>query len=166
MGGASGGTAGVGIGQIATDERLRPSWYWHEWLPWINPREPFMPMGYQTGWWPGGGGLDASGNECIEATWYEQPEFNTGCISRFAITGVTRDVYASALPGAVVKLFKTADGSYVGTKDTKIDEGVSDPVTGAFYLTTPYYPDTHYVVMQKSGTPDVQGVTVNTLIGS
>jgi hypothetical protein len=81
--------------------------------------------------------------------------------------GVTRDAYGSILVSCNVKLLKTADGAYgLGGKDKILDETTSDAVTGAFQLMSNWYPDTHYIVSYKAGTPDVQGTTVNTLIGA
>lgn len=167
--GTTSGTAGVGIQQYADDNRLMQNNYnWIETARWIPLKEPFDigdGRGFANGFWPGSGGLDASGGEWIEPIWWDFPDLFTGATSRFVFTGVTRDSGGSALGSVTVKLFKTADGSYVGTKDILIDEIVSD-TSGNFSVTTPYYPDTHYLVTYKAGTPDVQGTTVNSLIGA
>lgn len=82
-----------------------------------------------------------------------------GAASRFGFVGVTRDQWGSPLKGCTVKLFRTSN-------DVKLDETVSDINTGAFLLNTAFYPDAHYIVTVKAGSPSVQGITVNTLIGS
>ena len=40
---------------------------------------------------------------------------------------------------------------------------VSDPL-GNFLVTTPYYPDQHYLVFYLTGSPDIFATTQNTLI--
>lgn len=166
--GTTSGTAGVGIQQVADDKRLwpdgllSPDTYRH-----ISIIEPFTCLGFQTDWWPARGSADASGAEWLRANFqWGRPEFNSGAVAKMAFLGVTRDVYGSILGGCLVKLFKTADGSYAGTKDRLLDEITSDPTTGAYALYTTYYPDTHYMVTYKTGAPDVFGTTVNTLIGA
>lgn len=81
-----------------------------------------------------------------------------GASSRFGFTGVTRDQYGSAVGSCAVKLYRTSD-------DMLLDSQVSDP-SGNFLLSTAYYPDTHYIVAHKTGSPDIDGVTPNTLIGA
>lgn len=164
--GTTSGTAGVGIQQYADDKRLMQNVFnWIETAVWIPLKEPWNiggGRGFACEFWPGGGGLDASGDEWNRAIQWDFPDLFTGATARFAFTGVTRDAYGSALGGVTVKLFKT---SGTGLKDTLIDEIVSNS-DGTFQVTTAYYPDTHYLVTYKAGTPDVQGTTVNTLIGA
>lgn len=168
--GTTSGTAGVGIPQYADDKRLMmDSYNWIETARWVPLKEAFnagIGRGFTNGFWPGGSRLDASGDEWSQAIGlYQFPDLFAGAQSRFAFTGVTRDAYGTALGGVLVKLFKTSDGSYPGTKDILMDEVVSD-VSGNFQVTTAYYPDPHYLVTYKTGSPDVQGTTVNTLIGA
>jgi hypothetical protein len=99
--------------------------------------------------------------DCVlldESLYYEWPEITSGANGRYGFAGVTRDLYGSPLGGCVVKLFLTAD-------DSKVDQVISDSL-GNFLITTPFYPNTHYMVTYKAGIPDVTGATVNTLIGS
>lgn len=132
---------------------------------WILPTESFHHDGYKSPWWPGSTGFDSSGNEWLTTVWYLQPEKNSGAVSKMAFTGVTRDVNGSVLGSCVVKLYKTSDSPNAG-KDTLLYEVTSDATTGAFIVYTPFYPDTHYMVSYKAGSPDVEGTTVNTLIGA
>ena len=118
---------------------------------------------YVSAYWPGTGFIgdrpaDVSVIDAI-SRWWEYPEITKGKASRFVIVGVVRDQYNSLIGGAVVKLFRTAD-------DSLQDSTLSHPVRGEYYLTTPFYPDTHYIVAYKTGAPDTAGATVNTLIGS
>jgi hypothetical protein len=82
--------------------------------------------------------------------------FASGSIGRFGFLGVTRDVNGTAVGGVTVKLYHTAD-------DTVVCSTVSDPL-GNFGVTTQFYPDAHYMVAYKSGAPDIEGTTANTLI--
>lgn len=88
-------------------------------------------------------------------SWYYQ---QGGASSAFGLRGVTRDIYGSPVGGCTVDLFLTAT-------NVLLDTLVSDP-NGNFVLRTAYYPDFHKIVAHKSGAPDVDGVTVNTLIGT
>jgi hypothetical protein len=85
------------------------------------------------------------------------PWSTRGARSNFGFIGTVRDANNSPVAGATVILFRTSD-------DAKIDK-VTSGADGAYLLTTWYYPDAHYIVAFYDGTPDVQGVTVNTLIG-
>ena len=119
-------------------------------------------VSFQNCFWPGNGGLiGASGAEFgVEdsAVWWFAPSFTSGTTSRYGIAGVTRDQYGSPLGGCTVKMFKTST-------DELVDTQVSDP-SGNYTVSSPYYPDAHYLVIYKAGTPDVFGTTPNTLIGS
>lgn len=166
IGNASGGTAGVGEFR-QDDTRLWPEWADDDAVRWVTVDAPWSLDGFRSPWWPRGGGLDSSGNEMLESISYDRPELNSGAVSKVVFAGVSRDEYGAALPSCVVKLFKTADGAYgLGGKDRFLDEVTSDALTGVFSVMSNWYPDTHYLVFYKAGTPDRQGTTVNTLIGA
>ena len=93
-----------------------------------------------------------------ETGWWELPDITGGATYRFGVSGVTRDVYGSPLGGVTVKLYRSSTDEMVGSV-------VSDP-SGNYFVTSPYYPDTHYLVMYKTGTPDVFGTSANTLVGA
>ena len=162
--------SGVGLGQwqAADDKRLMGVDYQPlSTTVWVSVEDVWAPQsgGFENEYWPGGGGMDASGGEWIQAQWHTRPEFSSGAVSRYALIGVTRDAYGSPLGGATVKLFKTVGGGNPDLKDVKVDEGISD-ASGNYTVYTPFYPYTHYIVTYKSGVPDVHGTTVNTLIGA
>jgi hypothetical protein len=116
---------------------------------------------YRSAFWPRRGGFvgDVSADiGVMDSGWTELPEITGGSRSRFGVIGVTRDRYNSPLGGVTLKLYRTQT-------DEMVDTIVSDPF-GNYLLTTPYYPDAHYIVAYKAGSPDVQGTTVNTLIGA
>src|ERR1035437_500177 len=74
------------------------------------------------------------------------------------ITGVTRDNVGGVLVSVPVKAHYSDDGTPDGAGVT------SDAVTGAYSLLAG--PQPHFLVAYKVGSPDVAGVTVNTLAGS
>jgi hypothetical protein len=118
---------------------------------------------YSSLWWPGSGfigdrGIDVAVMDSA-IKWWDYPEITKGANSRYGIAGVTRDAYGSAIVSCLVKLFKTSN-------DSLVSQIVSDANNGSYLLSTPYYPDTHYIVAFKSGSPDVAGTTLNTLVGS
>jgi hypothetical protein len=153
--GTTSGTAGVGVQQRADDRRLWPMDFDAQLRDPRFTRFPDAIEGYQTGWWPGGGGLDASGGEWLGAVRWETSEVTRGHSGRLGFTGVIRDVYGTAVAGAVVKLFRTADDSlqYSGPSGTD----------GSYTATTPFN-DAHYLVAYKDDVIDTAGATVNTLI--
>lgn len=167
MGGPS-GQSGVSVGCMPNDIRNMPTWQ--------IDMDPFMVvriraswdlfMGFTTPWWPGGVGMDSSGGEMLSALWANAPELiepkGGGTNSRFGIFGIVRDAYGTPVGGAIVKLFRTTGDLY---KDEKVDEGISDPL-GNYFVSTPFYPDAHYIVVYKQGSPDIFGSSPNTLIGS
>ena len=159
------GTSGVDGSLRADDIRLWPEWADTSALNWVDPDDQFALNGFHTPWWPRTT-VTTSGQEWLEPSWTDWPEITRGHTSRMTFSGVTRDAYGSPLGGCTVKLFKTAAGTFPGQADTLVDTTISDPTTGAFLLYSIYYPDTHYIVSYKAGTPDVEGTTVNTLIGA
>jgi hypothetical protein len=89
-------------------------------------------------------------------TWGNRLNPMRGTTTRWGISGITRDVYGSPIPSCNVFLFTTS------TKEL-VDSDISNP-DGSYQLHTPYYGTTHFIVSQKTGTPDIQGVTVNTIL--
>ena len=122
-------------------------WDWHYVSPWWG-RSGMMFAGDM--------GLDVG---ILSSRLLEMVEPIAGASSRYGVSGITRDIYGSPLGGVTVKIFKTSNDSLVSTI-------VSDANTGAYIVTTPYYPDTHYIVTYKAGSPDVFGTSPNTLIGA
>lgn len=123
---------------------------------WATPSASF-----ETAWWPKGGGFIGDlGSDVglFEASWWGEYDQAAGAASRFGFIGVTRDANGSPVASCTVKLFRTSD-------DALLDTTVSDPL-GNFLLNTAYYPDAHYMVAHKSGSPDVDGISQNNLIGT
>jgi len=94
--------------------------------------------------------------------------------SRFFIAGVTRNSSGAPLGGCVVEVFSNENPPRL------VGATVSDPVTGAYSVdvpgptaeavasdgATPGVPLLFQAVAYLPGSPDVAGVTVNTLIGT
>jgi hypothetical protein len=100
-------------------------------------------------------GVETDGGTWIESNQFEAMDISVGTHTLYVITGSTRDASGGLLAGVSVKLFLTAT-------DVLIDSTVSD-VSGQFIVKSPYYPDGHYLVYYKAGSPDVHGASVNTL---
>jgi hypothetical protein len=124
---------------------------------------PLFVGDFRNPWWPRSGFFGDTSTDIgvLDATslGFETPEVTHGSDGRLMISGYTRDAYGSPIGGCTVKLFRTFDDSLQSV-------AVSDPNTGFYQLTTPFYPDTHYVMAYKAAVPDIAGATVNTLIGS
>lgn len=115
---------------------------------------------FTTDWWPGGGRFNGDGAiafEQLQAVQWGAYDQASGAASRYAFAGYTRDAMGTIIPGVTVKVFRTSDDSLQGTS-------ISDTL-GFFFVNTLHYPDAHYLVAHKTATPDVDGVSVNTLIG-
>lgn len=123
----------------------------------VEDDEAWTGEGFMTGWWPGGGRLDASGGEWHQGIWYNTiTEKTGGCNSRLGYQGITRDVNNSPLPGATVKIFRTSTDEKVSPDIT------SDALSAEYVISTPYY-EAHWLKVEKTGSPPVQGVSVNTI---
>lgn len=79
-----------------------------------------------------------------------------GANGRLAFVGITRDQYGSPVGGVTVKCYLTSTD--------QVTASVVSDGNGNYTITTPYYPDGHYLVCYKTASPDIFGTTVNTLI--
>lgn len=116
---------------------------------------------FTTDWWPGAAGITvdfAVSAGILSAVKWGEYDQAAGASSRYGFKGKSRDQYGSAVGICNMTLFKTSD-------DSVMDRTTSDP-NGDFLLNTPFYPDTHQIRLHKAGSPDIDGVTVNTLIGT
>lgn len=75
----------------------------------------------------------------------------------YAISGVTKDAANAPLPSCDITLYRTADDSVSG-------KGTSD-AAGAYRIDASNALF-HYARATKAGAPEVDGVTVNTLVGT
>ena len=122
-----------------------------------------MPGTFATEWWPARASAGLVGDLGVDVgilagVRWGHYDIAAGASSRFGFVGVTRDQWGTAIATCTVYLFRTSD-------NVLVDTTTSDP-SGNFLLNTAFYPDTHYIVAHKSGSPDVDGVTPNTLIGT
>lgn len=111
-------------------------------------------------WWPRSGFLGDCGVDvpmCPAVQWgdYDQA---AGAASRFGFVGVTRDSFGSALGGCTVLLFRTSDNA--------LQDSTTSDASGNFLLNTAYYPDAHFLVVRKTGSPNVSGATDGTQVGT
>lgn len=77
----------------------------------------------------------------------------------FLISGVTRDGSNNPLGNCVVKLYTTAD-------DILRYSTISNASTGAYSFSVPSNGWAYYAVAYLVGAPDVEGTTINTLLGA
>lgn len=122
-----------------------------------------MPINRAGGWKGSGGVLAIPGRKfgasrSLAPTVSSKP-FRSRSFSTYnaTITGVTKDSAGVALAACTVQLFRTSDDSF---RSGVVSDGAGNytlypDVTGPFYL-----------VAYKSGSPDVGGTTVNTLLGA
>lgn len=75
----------------------------------------------------------------------------------FHIAGLTKNAAGAALGSCAVKLFRSSD-------DALISSTTSDG-SGNYSLTVANNTTQYYVMAYKAGSPDVAGVTVNTIVG-
>lgn len=75
-----------------------------------------------------------------------------------SITGVTKDSSGAVLGSCTVKLYRTSD-------DVELLSTVSDAITGA-YVFYNASAGPFYLVAYKSGSPDVAGTTINTIVAA
>lgn len=115
---------------------------------------------YVTPWWPGSSFAvnDTGISDVLWGNGWDDPWIFSGCNARLGFVGITRDQYGSPLGGCTVRCFRTSNSELVY-------QTVSDITTGEFLVTSPYT-DGHFLVVHKTGTPDVCGASVDTLTPS
>ena len=112
--------------------------------------QPFLPSGLY-----GDLALDVG---IIDApVWVMPPPMPSGSNGRLGFNGFSRDASGGVIAGVTVKCMLTST-------DTKQSEAVSD-ANGLFVVSTAEAGG-HYLIFYKTGTPDISGTTVNTLLGA
>ena len=76
----------------------------------------------------------------------------------FTISGVTKDSTGAILGNCEVDLFESVGDRFM--------EETSSDSSGNYYFKSPLRTKNYYVVAYKTGSPDVAGTTVNTLVGA
>ena len=112
--------------------------------------QPFLPCGFY-------GDLALDVGILDEPAWVMPPPLPSGANGRLGFNGFSRDASGGVIAGVTVKCMLTAT-------DTKQSEAVSD-VNGLFVVSTAEAGG-HYLIFYKTGTPDIAGTTVNTLLGA
>jgi hypothetical protein len=116
--------------------------------------------GWATPWWPRSGNLMGGWDGVAEnqlmtvAPWWGEPWTRSGCNGRLGFVGYTRDANGSILGGCTVRCFVTSTNELVSQ--------VTSDANGFYIATTPYS-TAHYLVVHKTGSPDVAGASVDTL---
>jgi hypothetical protein len=156
------GAAAPSLGWLEPDDIRTRSEHWRQHLGLTEWRFTGAVGDQRTPWWPGASGQGFFGDagadvSCQGAFWHGEPDTSRGSAYRWVVQGYARDQYGSPLSGAAVKLYRTSTDEMVMATVSGSD--------GSYLLTSPYYPDPHYLVMYKSGTPDVFGTSLNTLVG-
>ena len=128
----------------------------------LMPKESGYDFGFVNPWWPYAGNLlggDAGGSDQNNqitnyAPWYQEPWVHSGCNGRLGFVGYTRDAYGSPVGGCTVRCFNTATNELVSSVESDAN---------GFYIATTPYGDAHYLVVHKSGTPEIAGASISTL---
>ena len=122
----------------------------------VFPRLIEIPEWPLSRWFGDSSGIPDSASIFVGASWGNRVRWQ-GSRLFYVVQGITRDVYGTPLPNCSVRLFRTSSNEFIGVV-------VSDG-NGWYQIVTPYN-DAHYLVAYKSGTPDVEGTTVNTILGA
>ena len=116
--------------------------------------------GFVSPWWPAAGlligpGADAGFDALAQVPAKHSDMWRSfGANGRLGFVGVTRDQYGSPLGGCRVRCFLTAT--------TELVSDVVSDGNGNYLATTPYT-GAHFIVVHRSGSPDVAGASVDTL---
>lgn len=117
-------------------------------------------IGFSTPWWPASGNLMGGSGGVPENVYIAQPArwsepwTSLGSNGRFGFVGYTRNQYGSPLAGCTVRCFRTSSN--------ELTAKVESDGNGFYQATTPYA-DAHYLVIHKSGSPEVAGASISTL---
>ena len=76
---------------------------------------------------------------------------------RWSLSGITKDSTGAVVGSCVVALYYT-------NTDLILSEQISDPTTGVFTFLIGPNAGSFYLVAYKSGSPDIAGTSVNTLM--
>lgn len=120
-----------------------------------------IPGGYASDFWPGNHGFAGDrGTDygIMDAIWSRTiSRFGHGEASRVGFVGKTRDGNGNILAGVTCSLFLTATRAWI--------MDVTSDANGDFLLQSWYSPDTHFIVFNKAGSPNVYGATDQNLVG-
>lgn len=107
----------------------------------------------------GADGAAGAGQDMALQDFFNPPVIQDGCQSLKFILGTCKDSAGAAVANAIVQSFRTSDDSFLYE--------VTGAEDGTYRVPTPHpSPTTHYLVAYKSGSPDIAGTTVNTLVST
>jgi hypothetical protein len=126
----------------------------------LNDSDVLAIGDFFTSWWPNSsaGTNDGSTSDVMVSGISTRERYwpNSGANGRLGFVGVTRDQYGSAIGGCTVRCFRLSTLELTS-------QVVSDASTGAFTITSPYS-EAHFLTVHLTGTPNIAGATVDTLI--
>jgi hypothetical protein len=147
--------------------RYRSGFYNSGWT-WHKHEFSWMPNGYKRAWYPSRSGFSQDpgdphiGMLCYDLgarnAMYARPRnrFMSGNQGLKFIMGLVVDSSGNAIGGAVVAGFRTSDNRFVRT--------TTSDSNGMYELGTEFAGEQHYLVAYVSGSPDIAGTTVKTLV--
>lgn len=108
-------------------------------------------------YWPGGGRFTGEAAVLLIAPpdYTPRPVQQAGN-SQLGFSGVTRGLDNSPVGGVTVRLFRSSDSRLVTTTVSRSD--------GSYNVSTPYPGENHFIVCHKSGSPEIAGASIATLI--
>lgn len=105
---------------------------------------------------PGGLAVPGLARELSRRPSFRSPK---GTQTVFTVTGLATDAVGVPVSGATVKLFRTLDDTVLGQTTSDVNGSYAITLAGATI-------GSFYLVFYKSGSPDIFGTTVNTLVPS
>lgn len=118
---------------------------------WRSDEEAMSP------YWPGGGGMLGEGQPLlISPSDYTPRTADFGGNGTIGFSGVTRDLRNSPVGGVTVRLFRSADSQLAAVGVSRND--------GSYNIATPYAGEEHFLVCHKSGSPEIAGASIATLV--
>lgn len=117
---------------------------------------------FKSRWWPRAGSLVGGLGEgdpaaallALPAQWIA-PRTQRGANGRLAFVGITRDQHGSPLGGCTVRCYRTSTNELVS-------QVLSDPVSGAYFATSPHG-GAHFLVVHGPGGT-IAGATPDSLV--
>lgn len=108
-------------------------------------------------YWPGGGRFLGEGQAMIVAPpdYTPRPVQQAGN-SQLGFSGVARGLDNSPVAGVTVRLFRSSNSQLVATAVSRAD--------GSYNISTPYAGENHFIVCHKSGSPEIAGASIATLV--
>lgn len=108
-------------------------------------------------YWPGSGRILGESQAMIVAPPdYTPRTADFGGNGTMGFSGVARGLDNSPVGGVTVRLFRSSNSQLVNTAVSRAD--------GSYNISTPYVGENHFVVCHKSGSPEIAGASIATLV--